>query len=37
MFKNNRNDDETLGNFCNRVGLTAQVKKIKEVLHDKVQ
>ena len=37
LFKNNRNDDETLGNFCNRVGLTAQVKKIKEVLHDKVQ
>ncbi len=37
LFKNNRDDEETLGNFCNRIGLTAQIKKIKEVLHDKVQ
>lgn len=37
LFKSNRNNNETLGNFCNRIGSHRQIKKIKEVLHDRIQ
>ena len=37
LFKNQRKNNETLGNFCKRVGPDIQFKKIKEVLNDNVQ
>ena len=37
LFKDQRKDNEPLGDFCNRVGTDIQFKKIKEVLNDKVQ
>ena len=37
LFKNQRKNNEALGDFCNRVGTEIQFKKIKEVLDDKVQ
>ena len=37
LFKNQRKNNEALGDFCNRVGTDIQFKKIKEVLNDKVQ
>ena len=37
LFKNQKKNKETLGNFCNRVGKDIQFKKIKEVLNDSVQ
>ena len=37
LFKDQKNKDETLGDFCNRIGKDVQFKKIEEVLHEKVQ
>ena len=37
LFKNQRKNNEALGDFCNRVGTDIQFKKIKEVLDDKIQ
>ena len=37
LFKDQRKDNEPLGDFCNRVGTDIQFKKIKEVLDDKIQ
>ena len=37
LFKEQRKNNEPLGDFCNRIGTEAQFKKIKEVLDDKVQ
>ena len=37
LFKDKRKNNESLGNFCNRIGTDIQFKKIKEVLHDKIQ
>ena len=37
LFKNKRNNNESLGNFCDRVGPEMQYRKIKEVLNDKIQ
>ena len=37
LFKDQRNNDEPLGDFCNRIGPEVQFKKIKEVLDDKIQ
>ncbi len=37
LFKEQRKNNEMLGDFCNRIGTEAQFKKIKEVLDDKVQ
>ena len=37
LFKDQRKNDEPLGDFCNRIGTEAQFKKIKEVLDDKIQ
>ena len=37
LFKEQRKNNESLGNFCNRIGTEAQFKKIKEVLNDKIQ
>ena len=37
LFKEQRKNNESLGNFCNRIGTEAQFKKIKEVLDDKIQ
>ena len=35
--KDQKKNDEPLGDFCNRIGPEAQFKKIKEVLDDKIQ
>lgn len=37
LFKEQRKNNEPLGDFCNRIGTEAQFKKIKEVLDDKIQ
>ena len=37
LFKDQRKNDEPLGDFCNRIGPEVQFKKIKEVLDDKIQ
>ena len=37
LFKDQRKNKESLGDFCNRIGTEAQFKKIKEVLNDKIQ
>ena len=37
LFKDQRKNNEPLGDFCNRIGTEAQFKKIKEVLDDKIQ
>jgi len=37
LFKDQRKNNEPLGDFCNRIGTEAQFKKIKEVLNDKIQ
>mgnify|MGYP001311580988 CR=1 FL=1 len=37
LFKEQRKNNEPLGDFCNRIGTEAQFKKIKEVLNDKIQ
>ena len=37
LFKEQRKNNEPLGDFCNRVGTDIQFKKIKEVLDDKIQ
>ena len=37
LFKELKKDNESLGNFCNRIGKQAQLTKIKEVLNDQVQ
>jgi len=37
LFKDQRKNNESLGDFCNRIGPNAQFIKIKEVLNDKVQ
>ena len=37
LFKKQRNENEGLGDFCNRIGKDLQFKKLKEVLDDKVQ
>jgi len=37
LFKDQRKNNESLGDFCNRIGAKAQFIKIKEVLDDKVQ
>jgi len=37
LFKDQRKNNESLGDFCNRIGTEVQFKKIKEVLDDKVQ
>ena len=37
LFKDQKNKNETLGDFCNRIGKDIQFKKIEEVLHEKVQ
>ena len=37
LFKDQRKNNESLGDFCNRIGTEAQFKKIKEVLDDKIQ
>ena len=37
LFKEQRKNNEPLGDFCNRIGTEVQFKKIKEVLDDKVQ
>ena len=37
LFKDKKQNNESLGDFCNRIGTHAQFVKIKEVLDDKVQ
>ena len=37
LFKDQKNKNETLGDFCNRIGKDIQFKKIEEVLDEKVQ
>ena len=37
LFKDQRKNDEPLGDFCNRIGPEVQFKKIKEILDDKIQ
>ena len=37
LFKDQRKNNEPLGDFCNRIGTEVQFKKIKEVLNDKIQ
>tara|TARA_B100000029_G_scaffold79792_1_gene71300 strand:+ start:2130 stop:3815 length:1686 start_codon:yes stop_codon:yes gene_type:complete len=37
LFKENKKEKESLGNFCNRIGPEKQLNKIKEVLKDNVK